>query len=117
MFTTKLQRRRHLRAGDVHRQPDVAHHAERFQANGGVARRVGVHRAERPGVAGEHRLDQIQRLAATDFADHDPVGPHAERIDEQIANRHLAAAVGPRRLGFEIDRVRLMELQVPSCLR
>ncbi len=65
-----------------------------------------------PGMARDHRLNEVQRLAAADFAHDDPVGPHPQRIDEQVADRDAARAVWLGRLGFKVDRVRLVKLQL-----
>ena len=54
---------------------------------------------ERSLVAGVHRLEHVERFAAADLADDDPVGSHPKRVAHQIADRHLASALdvgGPR---------------------
>src|SRR5262249_48595840 len=111
-----VQGRGHLHPSDVDRQRHVAHQAQGFQTDGGVARGVGVDGGQGAGVAGQHRLDQVQRLAAADLADDDAVGPHAQRVHEQVADGDLAVAVGPRRLGLEVDGVRLVELELGRVL-
>ena len=49
--------------------------------------RVGVHGRQRAVVAGVHRLQHVERLGAADLADDDPVGPHAQRVAHQVADR------------------------------
>ena len=43
--------------------------------------------SQRPAVAGVERLEQIGGLAAPDLADDDVVGPVAERVPHQVADR------------------------------
>ena len=64
-------------------------------------------------MAGVERLQEIGGLAAPDLADHDVVGPVAERVPHQVADRHgrlgaggsslEAQAVGP--VDPELERV------------
>ena len=49
--------------------------------------RVGVDRGQRAVVAGVHRLQHVQRLGAAALADDDPVGPHAQGVAHQVADR------------------------------
>ena len=55
------------------RDLDVAHRGQRLQPGQRVVGVVGVHRGQRALVAGVHRLQHVQRLAAADLADDDPV--------------------------------------------
>ena len=79
--------------------------------NGRVVGGGRMHGGQRSGVTGDHRLNQVQGFAASDFPHDDPVRPHPQRIDEKIANRDFARAVRAWGLGFEIDRVRLVQLK------
>ena len=38
-----------------------------------------------PVVAGVHGLEHVEHLGAADLADDDPVGPHAERVPDEVA--------------------------------
>src|SRR5256884_3220360 len=69
-------------------------------------------RGQRTVVAGVHRLQHVQRLAASAFADDDPIRPHPERVDDQVADADSAAAVDPGRPRLEANLVRLPELQL-----
>ena len=50
-----------------------------------ASRRVGVDRGHRTFVAGVHRLQHVERLAAANLTNDDPVGPHAQRVLDQVA--------------------------------
>ena len=54
-----------------------------------VARAVAVDRRDRAVVTGVHRLEHVERLAATDLTDDDAVGPHAQRVPDEVADRDL----------------------------
>ena len=56
-------------------------------------------------VAGVHRLDHVEGLAAPYLADDDAVGPHAEGVAHQGANGDGAEAVGVRRARLEAHDV------------
>ena len=56
----------------------------RDKASRGV---VGVDRRHRAVVAGVHRLKHVERFAGANLADDDPVGPHAQRVLDQVALR------------------------------
>ena len=43
---------------------------------------------ERAVVAGVHRLQHVERLAAAALADDDAVGPHAQRVAHEVADRY-----------------------------
>ena len=59
-----------------------------------VARGVGVHRGERPVVAGVHGLEHVEGGAVTDLTDDDAVGAHAQRVPHEVADLDLRR--GPR---------------------
>ena len=56
-------------------------------------------------MAADHRLDQIQGLAAADFAHDYPVGAHAQRVDEQLPHIEPAAAGPVGVLGLQVQAV------------
>ena len=85
--------RRHLVADVGGRQVDVGHHGHRLQPPEQMPGGVRVRGRERPFVSGVHRLQHVERLAAADLADDDPIWSHAERVAHQVANRHLALAL------------------------
>ena len=53
---------------------------------------------------------------AADLADHDAVGPHAQRRPHELAHRHPAGALGVRRPRFEPHDVRLREPELGGLL-
>ena len=66
-------------------KPGHQHH--RLDAGERVARRVGVDRRQRAVVARVHGLQHVERLGAADLADDDAVGPHAQRVAHELADR------------------------------
>ena len=62
-----------------------------------VARRVRVDRRQRALVTGVHRLEHVERLGAANLADDDPVGAHAQRVADELADPDLALALDVRR--------------------
>ena len=108
--------RRHLLAhGDV-RQLEPGHQHHRLDPPHGVGGRACVHGRQRPVVAGVHRLQHVQRLAAAHLADHDPVGPHAKRVSHERPQRHLASALDVGRPALEAGHVRLRQAQLGGVL-
>ena len=55
-------------------------------------------------------------LAAAALADDDPVGPHAKRVSDEVADRDRALALDVRRAGLEADDVFLRQLQLGGVL-
>src|SRR5215216_541816 len=97
---------------EVH--PGHQHH--RLHTGQGVARGVRVDGRDRPVVAGVHGLHHVQRLAATDLPDHDPVRAHAQGVPDQVADRDLAAALDVRRSVFQAHHVWLLEPELRRVL-
>ena len=64
---------------------------------------------QRPVVARVHGLEHVQGLSAADLADDDPVGPHAQRVADELANGDLALAFDVLRSGLESEDVTLVE--------
>ncbi len=87
------------------------HQDHRFQPREGVARAVGVDRGHAAVVPRVHGLQHVQGLAAADLAHDDPVGPHAQGVDHQVAGGDQAAALDVRRPGFHPHDVLLVEDQ------
>ena len=67
-------------------------------------------------MAGVHRLEHVQRFAAADFADHDPVRPHTQGVADQVADGNRTAALDIRRPAFQPDHVLLLQLQLDRVL-
>ena len=66
-----------------------------------VERAVGVARGERAVVAGAHGHHHVEGLRPTDLADDEAIGPHAQRSPHEIADGHLAGALGAARPGLQ----------------
>ena len=81
-----------------------------------VARRVRVDGRHRALVARVHRLEHVERLGAADLADDDPVGPHAQRVAHELADRDLALALDVLRPRLEPEHVLLVELELGRVL-
>ena len=94
----------------------LAHRGQRLQPGQRVVGGVGVHRGQRALVAGVHRLQHVQRLAAADLADDDPVRAHPQRVADQVADGHRAAALDVRRPGLQPDHVLLLQRQLGGVL-
>ena len=76
-----------------------------------VPGRVGVDRRQRSVVTRVHRLQHIQGLFATDFADDNSIGTHTKTIHEQFALANRTVAFEIRRSCFESRHVGLFQLQ------
>ena len=107
---------RDLLADRLERELDPRHEHHRLEPVERVTRRVGVDRRQRPLVTGVHRLEHVQRLGAANLADDDPVGPHAQRVADQLADPDLALALDVRRPRLEPHPVLLLQLQLGRIL-
>jgi hypothetical protein len=67
-------------------------------------------------VARVHGLEHVQSLAGTALADHDAVGPHAQGVTHQFANRDGALALDVRGARLEGDHVLLAQLELGCVL-
>ena len=67
-------------------------------------------------MAGVHGLEHVQRFAATALSDDDPVGPHTQGVDDQLANGDTALAANIRGTGLKTADVLLVELQLCRIL-
>ena len=56
-----------------------------------------------------HRLEHVEDLAPPDLPDEDAVGPHAERVDQQVSLTDRAGTFHVWRAGFEPRQVWLLE--------
>ncbi len=73
---------------------------------------VGVDRGERAIVAGVHRLQHVEGFGPAAFADDDPIGPHAEGIFHEVADRVFAGPFDVGGLRFQPHDVLFGELQL-----
>ena len=87
--------------------------SSRYSASRGA---VGVDGRQAAVVAGVHRLQHVQRFLAADLADDDAVGPHTERIDDELALPDGALALDVRRPGFQPHDVPLPQHQLRGVL-
>ena len=67
-------------------------------------------------MTGVHGLEHVQGLAAADFSYDDPVGPHSEGVDDQLANADPTLAFYVVRARFQVDHVDLTQLELGSVL-
>lgn len=74
--------RRQLRV--QRRAVQAAEGGESLHAGWYFKERIGVQRAGAAVVAGVERGEEIHHLAAADFAHHDAVRPHAQRLAQQL---------------------------------
>ncbi len=101
-----------LRAQRAEREIDAAQQRAGLDAREALARAVGVDGRHASRVAGVQSLQEVERLAAADFADDQAVGAQAQRRMEQIADRHFALVVLVRPAGLKANRVFLLDLQL-----
>ncbi|EDT06519.1 hypothetical protein BgramDRAFT_6703 [Paraburkholderia graminis C4D1M] len=81
-----------------------------------LARRACVNGAHRAVVARVHRLEHFEHFAAPHFADDDAVRAHAQRIAQQVADRHDARAVEAARTAFEPHHMWMVQRQFGRVL-
>ena len=98
------------------RQAHVAHLDHVLDPGQRIARGVRVDGGHAAIVAGVHRLQHVEGLAAADFADDDAVRTHAQGVADQIALRHFATALQAGDPGLHPDHVRLLQLQLGRVL-
>ena len=63
------------------------HQHQHFQPLDDFFGAVGVDGGHRAVVAGVHGLQHVDRFGTAAFADDDPVGPHAQGVLDEVANR------------------------------
>ena len=101
----------------VQRGPgQAAGRGERLHARGHLPRRVGVHGARAAVVAGVERGQQVADLGAADLADDQPVGPHPQRLPDQVAQLDPARALDVGGPGHQPDDVRMPRPQLGRVL-
>jgi hypothetical protein len=98
------------------RDLDVAHHHHVLHTRQAFARGVGVERRHRPVVARVHGGQEVETFLATDFAQDDPVWPHTQRVDDEVADGDRALALEVGRAGFERQPVRLLKPKLGRVL-
>ena len=111
-----VERGGHLLADRPHGQVVAGHQDHRLDAGQGVAGAVRVDGRQRPVVARVHRLEHVERLGAAALADDDPVGPHAQGVADEVADRDRALALDVRRARLEPEHVALVELELGRVL-
>ena len=67
-------------------------------------------------MAGVHRLKHVESLGPPHLADHDPVGPHPERVLDEKPLADLARALDVRGAGFKPHHVFLLKLKLGGVL-
>ena len=112
----QVDRRGDLLADGPQRQIHAGHEHHRLEAAEHVARGVGVAGGHRAVVAGVHGLEHVERLARAALPDHDAVGPHAQAVADELANRDGALALDVRRSRLEGDDVLLPQLELGGVL-
>ena len=68
-----------------------------------------MQRGQRSVVARVHRLQHVERLGAAALAHHDPVGPHAQGVRHQVADRHLAGSLGVARARLQAHDMGMLQ--------
>ena len=110
----------HLHGGGeltVQRGPvQAAERAQRLQPGGNLAGVVGVHGARAAVVAGVQRRQQVDHFGAPDLADHDAVGPHPQRLPDQLAYRNLADPFDVGAPRDQLDQMRMPRRQLGGIL-
>ena len=100
-------RRRPVEAGGQRERLEPGRHVE-----GGV----GVQGAAAAVVAGVERGQQVDHLGAAHLADHQPVGPHPQRLPDQGAQVDRAGALDVGGPALERDDVRMVGAQLGGVL-
>ena len=100
-------------ADDRPRQLAARLHGAGRQARQRRRRVVGVDRRQVAAVPRVQCLEQIGRLSAAHLADDDVIGPVAQGMPHQVADRHVAAGGVPR---LEPQAVRAAEPQLQRVL-
>ena len=99
-----------------HREVVAGHQHHRLETVERIPRGVGMDGRERAFVTGVHRLEHVERLGASDLADDDPVGPHAQGVAHEVADRDLTLSFDVLRPRLEAHYVLLLELELRSVL-
>ena len=67
-------------------------------------------------MAGVHRLEHLVGLGAPHLADDDAVRTHPQGVDQQVAHRDLAGALGAHGPRLQAHDVRLLHLKLRRVL-
>ena len=94
------------------RYVEVGHGNHLFQPAQRVTASVGVNGRHRAVMSGIHCLQHVECLAAADLADDDPVGPHAQRVFDQIALRDFSFSFDVRDARFQPGHVEVGRIMV-----
>src|ERR1043166_3420146 len=92
-------------------KPHARHLNHRFQAGQRVTWGVCVDSRQTAILAGVHRVQHVDCLAATNLAEHNAIGTHAQRVANQISLRYFTFALDVWWSGLETDDVWLLQLQ------
>src|SRR3989449_2785229 len=91
-------------------QVEIRHRNHRLQTTEGIAWTVGVQGRQRTVMAGVHGLQHVDRLWTPDLADDDAIRPHAQRVDQELALRHLPLTLDVDAACLEAYHMRLPQL-------
>src|ERR1019366_8280045 len=94
----------------------ASHGDHRFQAAQSIPRAIGVNRRKGTIVAGVHCLQHIKCFLASHLADNDAVGPHAQRVNHELALMYSPLSFNIGRPRFQSNDVLLVELQLGRVL-
>ena len=67
-------------------------------------------------MPGVHRLQHVERLAAAALSHDDPIGPHAQRIADQLPDCHQSLPLQIAGSGLECHQIRMIQLQLCRVL-
>src|SRR5438552_18386281 len=79
-----------------------------------MSRAIRVRGRERPTMPGVHGLEHVERLAATNLANDDPIGSHPERRTQERADVDGPSPFDARWSRLEADEVRLRQPELCS---
>ncbi len=97
-------------------EPRIRQEHERLEPRQRVGGTVRVDGRHRTVVTGVQRLEHVERFAAADLTDDEPVGPHPQRRPHQRPDRDTPGPLRVRRARFEPHHVRLREPQLGRLL-
>src|SRR5437899_10856494 len=85
---------------------------EARQPRKSLARTIRMDGAQRAWMTGVHRVEQVESLAATNLADDNAIGRHAQRLVDEHLDGDGAFALGVGQPALERDAVRELAPQV-----
>ena len=95
---------------------ETADGTERFESRRHVGRFVGVNRAAPTLMAGVERGEQVDHFTASHLTDDEPVGSHAQRLPDEVADGDRARAFDVGRSRFESYDVGMLGSQLRGIL-